>query len=154
MIKMIDLSEFGYTNFEKSKEENWNKYKLEDRSAILVKLVLFWVRLLEKDREYNLKYSCKTDIIPVPAPDLCGKPDSRKYTEKELRESIVDEGIGFDSVDESWNEYLLEHGIRLKIKPLLSKVSRTDKFNDRGEPLYIVEYHEPQTELDKVKYST
>jgi hypothetical protein len=40
---------------------------------------------------------------------------------------------------EEWNEYMLEDGTRVRIKSTLTKVSRTDKFNIKGEPIYLVE---------------
>lgn len=140
---MVDLSEFGYTEFEKLKEE-WNAYRVQDGSTVLLKLVLIWVRLFEKKGEGTMRYKVKTGKIIIPAPELCGKPAVRKYTRTELKESIVEENLEFGLVEDSWNEYKLEDGSTLRIKPVLSKVSRTDKFNEDGEPIYILYCDEPQ----------
>ena len=139
MIEMVDLSKLEYAKFEKLKEEEWNEYKLKDGSVILLKTVVFWLRLLKEGKKGTLKCQCKLGKIIVPAPELCGKPASSKYKDRELRESIVDKDIAFDLVKDSWNKYLLEDGINIWIKRVLSKASRTSKFDEWGEPIYVIE---------------
>lgn len=79
------------------------------------------------------------NVIGIMVPDnLMGTPAKREYTPKELFDSIVAGDMKFEIIEESWNEYRLKDGITLKIKPTLVKVSRTDKFDRKGEPIYLV----------------
>ena len=146
-MKMIDLSEYGHTRFERLKEEELNEYKLKDGSVIKVKPVLSWIKLQQKGEHIATEIQIKYEKITDPAPELCGKPDSRSYTEEELSEFIIDEDIDFKSVRESWNEYLLEDGSKLSMRISLKKVSRTNKFNDCGKPIYLLKYYIPQCQI-------
>lgn len=40
---------------------------------------------------------------------------------------------------EEWNEYIAEDGASIRVKLVVVKVSRTDKTDRDGEPIYLVQ---------------
>jgi hypothetical protein len=47
--------------------------------------------------------------------------------------------LTFQNVREHWNEYLLDDGTILKLKPVATEVFRVpDKFDQDGNPMYII----------------
>ena len=73
----------------------------------------------------------------IPNKKLLGNPSSPIPPEI-LGKSIVDEDISFDVIREPWNEYKLKDGNIIKVKLVLTIVSRTDKFDEMGEPIYLI----------------
>jgi len=45
--------------------------------------------------------------------------------------------VRYEQVKEDWNEYKLEDGTILKIKTVLSRVVRTEEYDQNGEPIYF-----------------
>lgn len=43
-------------------------------------------------------------------------------------------------MSEEWNEYILEDGTRIRLKFTVVRISKTDKFDRRGESIYLVEH--------------
>lgn len=70
---------------------------------------------------------------------LRGEPDTKTYTIKELRSSIVKEDLDFEPLKQTWNAYNLENGIAIKVRNSPINVSRTSKFDNRGLPIYLVD---------------
>jgi len=123
-------------------KEDWNEYKLEDETLLKIKFLLIKVvKSNEYDDVGNPVYSTNSqNIIGVFSPKhLRGTPDERKYSPEELSSSIVKEDLGFETIKENWNVYRLKDGTTLSIKLVLSSLSRTSKFDSRGEPIYIVQ---------------
>jgi hypothetical protein len=121
--------------------EPWNEYELPDHSILKTKHVL--TRVFRKVTNGEVGYEFDTQSITrisfVPE-EVKGKPAERDYAPEELRSSIIDEDVKYVTRLEEWNEYILDDGTKLKLKFTVSKVSKTDKFDRRGEPIYIVEY--------------
>lgn len=46
--------------------------------------------------------------------------------------------VGFKTLREEWNEYELEDGTILKFKSVVTKIVRTEEYNDRNEPVYSI----------------
>jgi hypothetical protein len=56
-----------------------------------------------------------------------------------LGDELVDAvEVDFAPLREDWNEYSLADGTRLKMKIVITKVFRTEKYNPQGEPIYLV----------------
>ncbi|MBI4013493.1 MAG: hypothetical protein HY359_14335 [Candidatus Rokubacteria bacterium] len=53
-------------------------------------------------------------------------------------EWVEGEELAFEPLKESWNEYRCEDGSYVKIKLVVAKVTRLDKQNAAGEPIYVV----------------
>ncbi len=128
-----------YIDFE-TKHEDWSEYKLKDGSILKARFVL--IKVLDEgtyDERGNPVYSVNsTNAVGILAPEkLRGKPTEEKYSPDELEESIVEEDMEFDRVKEGWNTYELKNGVKASVKLVLASVSRTAKFDARGEPIYI-----------------
>ncbi len=54
------------------------------------------------------------------------------------QEMIDGEEVEFEPLAERWNEYRLSDGTLLKMKMAITKIFRLDKYNDVGEPIYLV----------------
>jgi len=77
--------------------------------------------------------------LTIPAPRYTGLamrtrkfigPDGKQYNAVEL---------SFQNVREHWNEYLLDDGTILKLKPVATEVLRVeDAYDDNGNPVYIL----------------
>lgn len=50
------------------------------------------------------------------------------------------EDIKFETLQEDWNEYRLKgDNVVLGVKQVVTQVSRTDKFDEKGDPIYHVQ---------------
>ena len=67
-----------------------------------------------------------------------GNPDSKAYSADELKAPINGD-IRFTTVIEQWNEYVVDDGTTIKIRPLVLKIAKTSKFDSKGFPKYICE---------------
>jgi len=142
--------DFVFVDFEVLRE-GWNRYKLEDESILKTKFVLMNIMLeknykeiMERQKtEKGLKMGIGFQshiIVGVEAPPkLRGEPDTKTYSVEELRSSIVKEDLDFEAVTETWNFYALENGITIKVRNTPISVSRTNKFDKQGLPIYLVD---------------
>lgn len=53
-------------------------------------------------------------------------------------EMVDGEDVEFEPLAERWNEYRLSDGTLLKMKLVVTRIIRIDKYNDQGEPIYLV----------------
>jgi hypothetical protein len=136
---MIDFSQFGFINF-KTLKENWNAFELDDGSIILLKIVVIKMsQLEEREESFGLRVNSRDIIGILSKPELHGEPSYKKHVREELEASIIEEDIGFKQIKGSWNEYKLENGHTFYLKPILTMASRTDRFNENGEPIYLIQ---------------
>lgn len=120
--------------------EPWNVYELEDGSILRTKFILLRVKRKEDpsgQTGYAVKSQTITSVSHIPEL-LIGEPAARQYSPKELQASIVEEDVRYTTLTEEWNEYIVEDGARIRVKLTVVKVAKTDKFNNDGEPIYLV----------------
>jgi hypothetical protein len=125
-----------------SGQEDWSIYRLMDGTIFKIRLAL--VKALRQDNfdsSGNPNYVLNTQTIlgAVPAKNSWGKP-SLPYTQEELQSSIVHKDLKFETLQEPWNQYLLDDGTKVQIRTALTTVSKTDKYGFNGEPVYIVNW--------------
>jgi len=145
------LQDFEYVDFKVEREE-WNKYKLSDGAILKTKFVLINV-LAEKGfkkkiKETKIKKGIKvgfqlqsTNVVGVEVPaHFIGEPSDRPYSREELESSVVVDDIDFETILETWNIYKLEDGILLKIRNSPIRIRRTNKFDSRGVPIYLIDF--------------
>jgi len=65
-----------------------------------------------------------------------GDPGPKVYSIEELKASI-NKDIRFITIIEDWNEYVVNEGTTIKIRPLVSKIAKASKFDSKGFPRYI-----------------
>lgn len=150
VIEKPALSKAMFLDFETEREE-WNKYLLEDGTLLRAKLILTGVQIDKTIKEIAKEAKSKQKLkigfgigshnlfgIEAP-PKLRGSPDPKKYSPEELKASIVKEDLDFETKKETWNSYVFENGMRMKVKISPTSVNRTSKFDGRGMPVYWVE---------------
>jgi hypothetical protein len=143
--------------------ENWDLHELNNNSLLRSRVILSGV-LQDKEKIDKLIEQMKGEKKPVLAmafrtrqhfeveapPSSRGLPDSKTYSIDELKSCIVDEDIDFKTTQQSWNIYELESGIRIKLRLSVTALSRTNKFDGFGMPIYIIDSNiEGKTELPK-----
>jgi len=146
-------SKINFIDFNIEKEQ-WNKYRIADGTELKARFVLQQVLVdksmdeLEKELKsiegdgsiaFGFGFKGNKLFTVEPPVNLRGNPDSNKYRVEELRESIVEEDIDFDTVNSSWNIYQLKNRISFKCRLLVTTVSRTNKFDDLGIPTYLID---------------
>ena len=137
---MVKIRE--YLDFKASKED-WNIYKLEEDVLLKMKLVLIKVSLREIDENGNPGYETAYQVVSgiVPPPSVLGKPVEKIYSAKEILDAVtVDDVKVTEVIHEDWNEYKLTDTSQLSIKLVLTKVSKTNLCDIKGEPVYNVQH--------------
>jgi len=120
--------------------EPWNRYKLEEGPIIKSKVVLKNITL-ERNSEgelgYKLDYQNINTIIEVPMV-IQGPPSERKFKHEEIEQNATYNELKYSTLSETWNEYIVENGLKIRIKNIVSRVKKTDKFDTKGYPLYVI----------------
>ena len=112
-------------------KEDWSRYDLSDSSILKIKLVVTKIR--KKNSDYNLDVQ---NIIVVLSNER-GQPDSKVYTPSELQQAKVKD-ISYSIITQDWNEYVVDDGTNIKVQPIVTRVSKTSKFDFHGDPIYLV----------------
>ena len=131
--------DFEFVDFDIVKE-NWSQYKLRDGTIVRIRFILLKTRKYKGRNRYGkprYDINSKNVVGMIPNKSLLGKP-SGPIPAEVLGQSIVDEDIQFETIKEPWNEYRLKDGTIIRVKLVLTIVSRTDKFDESGEPIYLL----------------
>lgn len=123
--------------------EIWNKYELADNSFLKVKVILTGIKKGQAGQQTQTtsptQYSFDFQQIVLVHTNEHGTPDPKVYSPQELQSFIIKDDIRFTTITQDWNEYLVDDGTRIKIQPMVVKVAKTSKFNNKGEPVYTVD---------------
>ena len=125
-----------------SGQEDWSIYRLMDETIFKIRLA--FVKALRYDNidssgNPNYVFHTQTILGAVPAKNSWGKP-STPYTMEELQSSIVHKDLRFEALKEPWNQYLLSDGTKVQVQTTLTTASKTDRYDSKGEPIYIVNW--------------
>lgn len=123
-----------------SSSEDWSIYKLEDGTIVKIRFVLIKaLREATFDKYGNPVYHLNSQNIVgiIPLKSSVGTP-SPSYTQDELASFVTHEDMEFETIKEPWNEYKLKDGTVIRVKLVLSMVSKTNKYESHGEPIYLV----------------
>ncbi|MFZ0966014.1 MAG: hypothetical protein WAN82_05255 [Candidatus Bathyarchaeia archaeon] len=121
-------------------KEGWNEYKLSDGARLRTKLILGKVVTPPGVSPENaMEYSFNTQIMVVTyvPQSKKGTPSGRILTPQEIGDAVV-EDLDFEQTKVATNEYVLENGVRIKLRLMLTRVGKTDQFTADGSPLYAV----------------
>jgi hypothetical protein len=142
-----------FIGFEIEKED-WDKYRLANgslfRSRFVITGILMdktideireMVKTIPPDQALKIGFGVRSQKLFAveSSPNLRGTPDSKRYSIEELRDSIVEEDIDFETVKSIWNSYQLENGMKLKCRLSPTVISRTSKFDEGGVPVYVID---------------
>jgi hypothetical protein len=131
--------------------ESWDKHRISDGSVLRARVFLTGVMLEtsiveiesklragEKPR-IGLNFRTKNIIEVEAPPELRGKPDMKQMSNAEMKDSIIQKDMPFTTIQQAWNVYEIEGGIILKLRMSPVSIRKTNKFEDRGMPIYNVE---------------
>jgi hypothetical protein len=149
-IKKLSPKTGSFVNFE-IEREGWSLYRIEDRTLLRARFILTGVLMEGKLEEMveQLKPGQKPKlglflrsrrVFTAESPlELRGNPDSKAYTTTELKSSITNEDMDFETIREVWNLYKLENGITLKARLSAVTINKTNKFESAGMPIYTID---------------
>jgi hypothetical protein len=123
-----------------SAKEDWSRYKLEDGTIVKIRFILVkTIRQAHLDQFGNPLYDLNSENVVgmLPSKSSLGKP-SPPFSQTDLPSSIVENDMKFETIQEPWNEYHLTDGTVLRVKLALVTIAKTNKYNDHGEPIYLV----------------
>jgi len=132
MSKEIEVPE-DYIEFDVEKED-WGFLKLEDGAILKIKFVLISLKKINDNYDANGQVLVGS-LLPK---SLRGPPSQTMYSEEELRRSIVNYDVKFEVLKQAQSIYNLSDGNKVYINLVVTQVMKTDKYNSRGEQIYIV----------------
>lgn len=124
-------------------KEGWNAYDLSDGGSLKVRFVLLKVI---RTKEFNPEgepiyaFASQNFLAPRTPKKLMGPPSRPPPTKEQIDTSDKIE-VDFKAKEENWNEYRVDDGARLRIKLVVTKVERTDFFDQLGYPIYKAASH-------------
>jgi len=133
-------------------KEDWNEYKLSDGATLRTKVVLAKVitqagSTVQNTEGFNFQTQNLT-VAYVPQ-NMKGTPIGRPLTPQEILDSVI-EDLDYEQTKEAVNEYKLSNNVTIKLRLMVTRVSKTDKFNVDGTPIYATQTQiVPQIKLPK-----
>jgi len=119
--------------------EPWNRYELSDQARLKTRYILKNIYRSIKDGKSNYRGEGQAMSVIVVPEKLRKTPETKKYSPKDLLANIDKEDMKYRTVEEEWNEYLLDDGARIRMKVTVTKVSRTKLRDKNGDPIYSVD---------------
>ncbi|MHB8118595.1 MAG: hypothetical protein ACYDHX_07720 [Methanothrix sp.] len=131
------MNDYGYVSFKVEKEE-WNEYLLEDKTLMRIKTIPLKV-IKVSGNELTLNET--TIIVSFSPPNLKGGASLTigKPAISDLLKSVKKFDLKFETKKEDWNEYTTDTKIKIYVKSILVSISRTDKYDAFGEPIYLIQ---------------
>lgn len=119
--------------------EKWNEYRLSDGAILRAKLILGKVLappgVALEDTDV-LNFQTQNMIIAYVPSKMKGTPIGRPLTPQELQDSVTDD-LDFKQTREAVNEYMLPNNTIIRLRLMLTRVAKTDKFTPDGTPIYV-----------------
>jgi len=120
--------------------ETWNEYRLSDGAKLRTKLILGKVISppgIPPDRAMEYSFNTQTMVIAYVPQEMKGTPSGRIMTPQDIQNAII-EDLDYEQTKVAVNEYMLENGVRIKLRLMLTHVGKTNQFTPDGSPLYGV----------------
>jgi len=137
-----EIFELTYLDF-KILNENWNSYRLEDKTILKARVFLVSYARVEHPapNQPTFIFALHTAYGVESPPEIRSQPDSQTYTTTELMKELEPgkEDLKFEPVREVWNEYVIEDSTRISLKVTPTRIMRTTKFDLAGNPQYVVQ---------------
>jgi len=130
--------------------EDYSRYRLEDRTIIKAKIVV--KKILFSIIKSPEGYPSNFGIESINAVSAMVPPKLKKRPSQSALNLNTDKGneIGFEEVEIKTQKYMTEDGLRITIKPIVTKVLKYKKYNFNGEPIYNVKI-QAITNVEKIK---
>jgi hypothetical protein len=131
-------------------KEDYSRFVLDDETIIKAKIVLRKIFVSPINTPEGYPTQTGFDILNVVAAKV---PSHLKRTpSKEQVNMQVDKGEEIKSIKDQIQEqqYITDNGLRITIKPVLTKVFRYNKYDSTGDPIYNVSLQQI-TNIDKMQ---
>ncbi len=135
-IESVKIPGTEYEDFEIEKE-GWNIYRLNDGTLLKLRQVLLTLKL-DPSNQSMMPNISNLLMGVMPAPSLKGEPSPQQYSPEELSNSIVERNMKYETLLETPSEYKTKSGLNLMLRLSEVVVSRTNKFDSTGYPVYLV----------------
>lgn len=119
-------------------KEPWNKYQISDNSVLRTRTILKKVERKIEGEKISFSMDAQTLTVVDADDTLKGPPSKKINTKEELMKSIEKEDMRYDTLSQEFNEYQLDDGTKIKIFTHVSKISRTNLKDAKGDPIYSV----------------
>jgi hypothetical protein len=126
----------------KIEKEDWNVYRLSDRTILKVRQLLVKVTkpAALQEGQPNLQLQTSALLTATLSPTkIKGPPDTRQYTPQELSGFVVEPNMKFKTIHAAVNEYATTSGMKVLLQFGRITVGRTSKYDANGDPQYLVE---------------
>lgn len=137
---MSKIEDYGYDDF-KTLTEGWSEYSLEDGTVIRTRVILSKV-ISKVKGGIDFRLSEQSYAASFSPQKLKGPVGSSKILPEEIAkiaESLKKEDMDIIISKEYWNEYELSTGDKVYSKAVLVSASLTDRYDDIGDPIYVVQ---------------
>lgn len=117
-------------------KEDYSRYLVHDGTILKVKIV---VRKILRSSDFTPQgYPSTINVDSMNAVVAIVPLSLKREASKEEFEPNIDVGeeVGFDPQEEKWQEYMTNEGLKILVKPVVTKVIRYKKYNNFGEPIY------------------
>ncbi|MGA3359357.1 MAG: hypothetical protein ABSC87_04010 [Halobacteriota archaeon] len=130
------LKDYDYISFEQIGSENWSVYHLKDSAIIKLKAVP--LKLLKRGNNIILSpMLVQTAFVPR---GHRGTPSETPFptTPEGWEDELTQINIGFDIINEPWNEYRIDSGGTFSLKAVAIEFASTKLYDPQREPVYII----------------
>ena len=130
-MKQIALNEVDFEVV----AEDFTRYRLTDGTLLKIKMCV--LKILESAARGTGGYPefglCTSNVLSALVPEsLKAQPTAPPGVEDRVEE------IGFSVQNETWQEYKTDDGFLVRVKPIVTKVFKHNKYNVLKEPVYSV----------------
>ena len=123
--------------------EDWNVYELSDGTTLKVRFVLLKIirtKAFNPDGEPVYGFASQNFLAPRSPKEIMAPPTNPPPTKEQVDSSNMVE-VDFKVKEEGWNEYQVEDGTKARMKLVVTKVERSDFYDQMGYPFYRVASH-------------
>lgn len=120
--------------------EPWTRYRLKDGTIIRLRLPVFKIfeGVARGPMGYpNFRIGSQSSVSAVVPEHLKGNPSSVKEV---TPGDFVEESKIVQRLEGEWQVYKTESGWIVKVRPVVRKIFKSNKFNDDREPIYNVNW--------------
>jgi len=122
-------------------KEGWNVYELNDGTTLKIRSIavkIFKTKAVPPAKGGGFGIAGQNVLVAKARPDKMGKPPSSPHTREEIDKAPKTK-MSYTEREEVWNTYLLPDNTRVKVKLVVTSITKTEGLYDQfGDPIYVV----------------
>jgi hypothetical protein len=130
-------------------KEDWSRYRINDGSIMKIRVSVtdIYRSVQTSNTGYpELQYFSQNLVSTIVSERSRGIPSIQPV---DMQNDIPEE-LQFEELEIKEQEYITPDGFKIKVKPVLQKVFKYNKFNGAGEPIYQASVHSIPN-IEKIK---